>query len=31
MTLIAAESLDVRFGRTQVLHGVSLHIERGRS
>jgi zinc transport system ATP-binding protein len=29
MTLIACESMDVRFGATQVLHGVSLRIERG--
>ena len=29
MSLIAAEDLDVRFGRTQVLFGVSLRIERG--
>jgi len=29
MTLIAAENLDVSFGRTQVLYGVSLKIERG--
>ena len=29
MTLIAAEGLDVRFGATQVLFGVSLAIERG--
>lgn len=29
MTLIACESMDVRLGRTPVLHGVSLRIERG--
>jgi zinc transport system ATP-binding protein len=29
MALIAAENLDVRFGRTQVLFGVSLKIEKG--
>jgi zinc transport system ATP-binding protein len=29
MTLIAADGLDVRFGPTPVLHGVSLRIERG--
>ena len=29
MTLIAAENLDVSFGRAQVLFGVSLKIERG--
>ena len=29
MALIAAENLDVQFGRTQVLFGVSLKIEKG--
>ncbi len=29
MTLIAAEGLDVWFGRTPILQGVSLRIERG--
>ena len=29
MALIAAENLDVRFGRTQALFGVSLKIEKG--
>ena len=29
MTLIACESMDVRLGRTPVLHSVSLRIERG--
>ena len=29
MSLIEAQSLDVRFGRTQVLHGVSMSVERG--
>jgi zinc transport system ATP-binding protein len=29
MTLIACESMDVTLGRTPVLHGVSLRIERG--